>query len=83
MSMNNWIPNAHQSAILEVAVAARTRRRALGLSQTEVGLLAGCGKRFVVEFEQGKPSVRMEKVVAVLDALGLQLSVQPREAYHP
>lgn len=78
--MDEKFPNAHESAINNLASAARTRRKALGLSQTEVGLLAGCGKRFVVEFERSKPTVRLEKVVAVLDVLGLALTVQPREA---
>jgi y4mF family transcriptional regulator len=54
---------------------ARERRRDLGLSQHETALLAGVGDRLVHELEHGKPSVRLDKVVAVLTVLGLQLTV--------
>ena len=38
---------------------------------------AGVGVRFLVELEGGKPTVRLAKVLAVLDALGLRLHIAP------
>ena len=45
-------------------------RKALGLTQAELALAAGVGLRFVVELEAGKPTVRLERVLRVIDALG-------------
>lgn len=62
----------------DVAGAVAERRRALGLRQEDLADLADVSHRFVQALEAGKPTVRLDKVVAVLDALGLELSVVPR-----
>jgi len=41
-------------------------------------VLAGVSERFVHTLEAGKESVRLDKVTAVLDALGLELDVRRR-----
>ncbi len=51
----------------------RARRRALGLSQPDAADLAGVSERFVRLVEGGKESVRLDKLTALLDALGLEL----------
>ncbi len=58
-----------------VADAVRLRRRDLGLTQAEVADLGGVSAKFLIEFERGKPSVRLDKVMDVLDVLGLELRV--------
>ena len=45
-------------------------RKALGFNQADLALAAGVGLRFVVELEAGKPTVRLELVLRVIDALG-------------
>jgi transcriptional regulator with XRE-family HTH domain len=47
------------------------------LRQDQLAAAAGVGLRFLVELERGKPSVRLAKVLAVLDALGCRLQVTP------
>ena len=56
----------------------RDRRRVLGLRQRDLSDLAGTSERFIRELEHGKPSVRLDKVVAVLGALGLELRALAR-----
>ncbi len=56
-----------------LGVAIRSRRRELGLTQLRLAELAGCGLAFLYELERGKPSVRLDKVLDVLDILGLSL----------
>ena len=56
----------------------RDRRRSLGLRQRDLADLAGTAERFIRELEHGKPSVRLDKVVAVLAALGLDLRALAR-----
>ena len=59
--------------------AVRDRRRELGLTQAEVSDLADCSTRFLRALEGGKLSVRLDKVLPVLEALGLSLSLCVRE----
>lgn len=51
----------------------RRARKAHGLTQFQLAGLAGTGLRFVSELERGKQSVALDKVLAVLAALGLRL----------
>jgi HTH-type transcriptional regulator/antitoxin HipB len=51
----------------------RSRRHELGLTQTEVAEVAYTNLRFVSELERGKPTVRLENVMRVLAALGIEL----------
>jgi len=57
------------------ATAVRLRRRQLRLRQDEVADLAGVSERFVYALENGKQSVQLDKVIAVLSALGLHLQL--------
>ncbi|MDH5676092.1 MAG: type II toxin-antitoxin system Y4mF family antitoxin [Myxococcales bacterium] len=56
-----------------LAAALRARRRELGLTQKQLGDLAGCGVAFLYELEAGKPTVRLDKLLDVLAVLGLEL----------
>jgi len=58
-----------------LAGAVRVRRRQLRLRQAELADLAGVSERFVYALEHGKGSVQLDKVVAVLAALGLHLEL--------
>ncbi|MDQ2748010.1 MAG: type II toxin-antitoxin system Y4mF family antitoxin [Actinomycetota bacterium] len=53
----------------------RTRRRQLRLDQAELADLAGVSERFVYALESGKRTVQLDKVLAVLAALGLHLEI--------
>ncbi|HEY2044902.1 MAG TPA: type II toxin-antitoxin system Y4mF family antitoxin [Jatrophihabitans sp.] len=58
-----------------LATAIRSRRRQLRLRQDEVADLAGVSERFVYALENGKQSVQLDKVVALLSAIGLHLEL--------
>lgn len=53
----------------------RQTRKALRLTQPQLALAAGVGVRFIVDLEAGKPTVRLENVLRVLQALGITLAV--------
>lgn len=57
----------------------RASRKAHGLRQAEAAALCNVGTRFLSELEGGKPTVELAKVLEVLQGLGLELSVTPRE----
>lgn len=60
----------------DLAAALRRQRKALRLTQIELGHYAGCGPDFIYDLEQGKPTVRLDKLMAVLGVLGLQLTLE-------
>ena len=62
----------------EIATEIKTARRALKLRQAELAAAAGVGLRFLIEVEAGKPTAQLGKVLAVLDALGLDCAFVPR-----
>ncbi|WP_256214196.1 helix-turn-helix domain-containing protein [Arthrobacter sp. ov118] len=48
------------------------------MSQRDLAELAGVSERFVRFVEQGKRTVQLESLLALLDTLGLELRVQTR-----
>ncbi|WP_085315431.1 helix-turn-helix transcriptional regulator [Derxia lacustris] len=62
----------------EVGDAVRSQRKRLALTQADIAGLGGIGNRFLVELENGKPTVQLQKVLDVMDLLGLELVLRPR-----
>ena len=56
----------------EIAVFIKQQRKAAGLTQEEFALRSGLGLRFVRELEQGKETVRMDKVNQALAMFGME-----------
>lgn len=52
----------------------KTRRKVLGLSQIDLADRAGVGLRFVRDLEQGKKTLRIDKVNQVLSLFGHELA---------
>ena len=59
----------------ELGALLREARKSVGLTQPQLALAAGVGVRFIVELEAGKPTVRLEHVLRVIDALGCGLQL--------
>ena len=55
-----------------IAEFVKKNRRAAGLTQEEFAMRSGLGLRFVRELEQGKETVRMDKVNKALAMFGMQ-----------
>jgi len=62
----------------DLAAEVRGRRGSLRLSQRDLAELAGVSERFVRFVEQGKRTVQLDSLLALLDTLGLELRVQTR-----
>lgn len=75
-----------QSAGIDVVIQSpqdlgaliRRTRKAQGLSQKEVAGIGRTGNRVIVDIESGKPTVQLQKVLDLLDLLGLQLTVKTK-----
>jgi y4mF family transcriptional regulator len=59
-----------------VARSIKKRRKLLGMTQYELAQIAGCGLDFIYDLENGKPTVRFDKLLAVIMALGLEFKLQ-------
>jgi y4mF family transcriptional regulator len=57
----------------------KARRRRAGLTQTDLAAKAGVGLRFIRDLEQGKASLRMDKVNQVLALFGHELGPQRKD----
>jgi y4mF family transcriptional regulator len=69
----------HDRSDLGVAHTIRERRRRLRLTQEDLAALSGVATRTVGAIEQGKTTVRLDVLTAVLGALGLQLRAEPAQ----
>jgi HTH-type transcriptional regulator / antitoxin HipB len=65
-------------SIRDLAAAVRGRRIDLGLSQANLAELAGVSRKWIYEFEAGKPKAEFGLILRVLDALALSLELAPR-----
>lgn len=59
----------------KISVHIKTKRKQNKLTQPELALKAGVGLRFVRDLEQGKNTLRMDKVNDVLRLFGEELGV--------
>jgi HTH-type transcriptional regulator/antitoxin HipB len=63
----------------DLAAAIRGRRQELGLSQAQLASRAHVSRAWVNAFESGKPAAELRLVLAVVDALGLELRLGESE----
>lgn len=56
----------------KIAKFVRESRRSAGLTQEEFAMRSGLGLRFVRDLEQGKETVRMDKVNIALAMFGME-----------
>lgn len=66
------------SFTVSLATEIRARRKGLRLTQRDLADMAGVSERFVRFVEQGKPSVQLDSLLAVLETLGLELQIATR-----
>lgn len=64
---------------LPINIQIKNLRKKLGLTQVDFAKRAGVGLRFLRELEEGKPTVRLDKLNRVLDFLGFHLELSRNE----
>lgn len=62
----------------ELGMLIQQTRKRQQLTQRDVAGLAGAGSRFMVELEQGKPTVQLQKALDVLALLGLEVVIRKK-----
>lgn len=67
---------------MDLANFVKSKRKSVKLTQPELAEKAGVGLRFIRELEQGKESLRLDKVNQVLQLFGYQVGAVPK-TYNP
>jgi len=57
----------------------KEKRKEAGLSQVEFAIRSGLGLRFIRELEQGKDTVRLDKVNQALNMFGMEVGPTRKE----
>ena len=78
MGMIMPVEGGFMDSAARLAEQVRTRRASLALVQEDLADLSGTSVRFIRSLEQGKATVRLDKVQAVLEVLGLELTARLR-----
>lgn len=62
--------------INELGKLIRDTRKAQGLTQKDLALVAGVSVRLIVEFENGKRGVNIDSVMKLCSLLGLKIDIE-------
>ena len=66
-------PNGYNMEDREIAAFVKEMRKKFNLTQVDLADKSGVGLRFVRELEQGKQTLRMDKITQVLSLFGRQV----------
>jgi HTH-type transcriptional regulator/antitoxin HipB len=70
-------------SLMDIGKMVRVQRHKLNLRQAEAAGLIGVGVRFLSELERGKETLAAGKVLQVLKALGLNVSIETSSGEAP
>jgi len=73
--MNERASVGPRTSLAALGQAVKVRRARLNLRQDQLAELAGCSTRFVHTLENGKATLQLQKVLDVLEVLGLGLQL--------
>lgn len=62
----------------QLSLTVKRLRKECGLTQEDLAMKSGVGLNFVRNLEQGKPTLRMDKVNQLLDLFNYELVAQHR-----
>jgi len=79
------LPIGHSTSVetpirssVELGALIRAQRKRLALKQLDLAGLGNTGNRFIVDLENGKPTVQLQKVLDLMNLLDLEVVVRAR-----
>ncbi|CAM5785315.1 type II toxin-antitoxin system Y4mF family antitoxin [Castellaniella caeni] len=63
----------------DLGALVRATRQAQALRQRDLAGLSGTGNRFIVDLERGKPTLQLQKVLDMIDLLGLEVVIRRKQ----
>jgi len=80
METEKKLPIGNQSTVVhstvELGSLVSSVRKQQKLTQKDIAGLGNTGNRLIVDIENGKPTVQMQKVFDLLNLLGLEMSIK-------
>lgn len=65
---------------MNLSTTVKSLRKQYGLTQADLSLKSGVGLRFVRDLEQGKDSLRLDKVNQLLDFFNYEMVAAPKSS---
>ena len=59
----------------DIGESVKSARKSMGVTQKDLALTSGTGLRFIIDLEKGKPTCEIGKVLAVLQTLGITITL--------
>lgn len=83
MKINENLPTGNSVSIpvyspAELGDLIRQERKVQQLTQKDIAGLGNTGNRLIVDIENGKPTVQLQKVFDLLGLLGLEMSIKSK-----
>lgn len=72
------LPSGKVNSVADIGMIIRQKRKKDGLTQADLAAVCNLGGRFLVDLENGKPTVQLGKALEVLNSLGLEVHIVPR-----
>jgi y4mF family transcriptional regulator len=72
------LPNGNIESAKQVGNLVAFHRKEQGLTQADLAGLAQTGTRFISDLENGKGTVQFDKVMLILNLLGLDIRITER-----
>lgn len=77
---NSKPPLGNIQNAMELGQIVASQRKAQGLTQSDLAGLAQTGTRFISDLENGKGTVQFDKVMHILNLLGLDVVIMDRQS---
>ncbi len=62
-------------SVEDIGMLVRLTRKAQGLRQDDLGAMAGCSHKYVVDVEKGKTTIQAGLLLKLLEELGIEVTV--------
>lgn len=72
-----FVPNGYNMEYMTLAKYVKEMRKQYELTQVDLSEKSGVGLRFIRELEQGKQTLRLDKVNQVLNLFGMEVGAVP------
>lgn len=64
----------------QIGALIRDTRKKMGVTQKNLALTSGTGMRFIIDLEKGKETCEIGKALAILNTLGIKITLTPPPA---
>jgi len=79
VSKANIFPYGKIESVADIGKLVRSHRKLQLATQADFAAMCGVGVRFISDLENGKATIELGKSLRVLQSLGLEVFIEPRD----